>query len=846
MNEKLVTLSLLKEFRNKIKQQDIDDKLSSEDISFEYGEIKIKGIPLVKPLIEHQSLENYITINSFEDLAIDKGFSKLTLGDLNNTLQDFKLSSDFKNSILDNLKDQNIIDSTGKVNFESLSNVPHLIKDSDLAQWVKSPSKPAYTPEEIGAKPANYSPSVSEVLLAVQGGSADQKETIRTLLGAGTSSFDGNYSSLQGTPSIPTKLSQLTNDSNFSTFSGNYSDLKDIPQLLTIDEVKADPSFNQLLINKDKYITDISNLALKSEIFSGDYSDLKNTPTLITSYNDLKDKPELFDGNYNSLSGKPDIPSKLSELTNDAGYSKFDGKYSSLADKPDLFTGDYNDLVNLPFIPKDISELEDNNKLILNLDTVKSDPQLKELIDKRDKYAQKSDIPLKLSDLDNDTNFTTLDTVKTDSELAHKTDIVTSYLELKDKPSIPSDVSDLNDANNIILTISNIKQDEAFAQLITNKDKYLTQHLTKQDIENLNLNYNKLSGIPTIPTKLSQLSNDEGFTTLTLDAVKSDTDIATLVSNKNKYLTEHQSLTDYAKKVEIPSDISQLTDTSSKLLTLNQVKNNISYNDLKDTPDLLTLAEVKSDAGINQLLSNKDKYLTQHQSLEGYQTKIDSNNKLDYTLLSGTPTILTTADVDNRISSKVSLSNGTIIINGVTIKPITQHQDLSSYAKTSDIPSNLSDLVNDKNFITSTEASDNIITVLKNKRLLDGSGNTCIGVDDIVGLGSLATKNSLTAAEVGARASDWVPTAEEINSSLSTATLIDKVFLRKNLGLGSLATKSSIEYGDVETALTDVFTVLETLVEQENTRNPGLFNNLIISDSLKDKIGIKHFQTGIK
>ena len=42
-----------------------------------------------------------------------------------------------------------------------------------------------------------------------------QKQQVRNNIGAGTSSFDGDYNSLTNKPTIPTKTSQLTNDSGF-------------------------------------------------------------------------------------------------------------------------------------------------------------------------------------------------------------------------------------------------------------------------------------------------------------------------------------------------------------------------------------------------------------------------------------------------------------------------------------------------------------------------------------------------------------------------------------------------------------------------------------------------------
>ena len=38
-------------------------------------------------------------------------------------------------------------------------------------------------------------------------------------------------------------------------------------------------------------------------------------------YNSLSNLPNLFDGDYNSLSNQPTIPSNVSDLTNDAGYT---------------------------------------------------------------------------------------------------------------------------------------------------------------------------------------------------------------------------------------------------------------------------------------------------------------------------------------------------------------------------------------------------------------------------------------------------------------------------------------------------------------------------------------------
>ena len=82
-----------------------------------------------------------------------------------------------------------------------------------------------------------------------------EKAKARANIGAGTSEFDGRYSSLAGRPTIPTKTSDLTNDSGFGTYSkpaGGIpeSDLSfDVktklnargPNIITIETENVDP-----------------------------------------------------------------------------------------------------------------------------------------------------------------------------------------------------------------------------------------------------------------------------------------------------------------------------------------------------------------------------------------------------------------------------------------------------------------------------------------------------------------------------------------------------------------------------------------------------------------------------
>ena len=113
----------------------------------------------------------------------------------------------------------------------------------------------------------------------------------------GTSVVDSNK---VANVTVPTKVSDLTNDSGFLT-------------------AEIDPVFSASAAHGISS-SDISTWNGKSD-FSGDYDDLTNKPTLFSGdYDDLTNKPTLFSGDYDDLINKPSIPSKVSDLTNDSGF----------------------------------------------------------------------------------------------------------------------------------------------------------------------------------------------------------------------------------------------------------------------------------------------------------------------------------------------------------------------------------------------------------------------------------------------------------------------------------------------------------------------------------------------
>ena len=157
-----------------------------------------------------------------------------------------------------------------------------------------------------------------------------------------------------------------------------------------------------------------------------------------------------------------------------------------------------------------------------------------------------------------------------------------------------------------------------------------------------------------IPTKTSQLFNDSG------------------------YLTKHQSLDGYVKDSELSKYISR----DEFLLTIKDIE---SF----DTSIFLTQEDLKGYVKEKDIptktsqLFNDSGYLTKHQSLEEYVKKSDMSK---YVL---------TEDIDKKIID---------VVSDIDISDKIPSIDLSDYAKKSDIPVKISELINDKGYLTSHQS----------------------------------------------------------------------------------------------------------------------------------------------
>ena len=128
--------------------------------------------------------------------------------------------------------------------------------------------------------------------------------------------------------SVPYALHAKTADNGFS---GNFNDLSNKPALFDgqYSSLQGTPSFATIAT-------------------SGNYNDLLNLPTLFNgNFNNLTNKPTLFSGAYADLTGKPALwDSSWTNIKNKP--TLFDGEYLNLTNKPTLFSGAYADLTGKP------------------------------------------------------------------------------------------------------------------------------------------------------------------------------------------------------------------------------------------------------------------------------------------------------------------------------------------------------------------------------------------------------------------------------------------------------------------------------------------------------------------
>ena len=183
-------------------------------------------------------------------------------------------------------------------------------------------------------------------------------------------------------------------------------------------------------------------------------------------YDDLINKPQIngvtLSGNKTSADLGIFIPTKTSDLTNDSDFVVS----SDLATV--ATTGDYDDLINKPVIPA--AQVNSDWEAVSGVAEILNKPVIPtrtSQLTNDSGYATTGDIPTKLSDLQNDTDFVELSdlaavaTTGDYDDLINKPVIpaaqvnsdweaVSGVAEILNKPTIPSNTSDLNNDSGFV------------------------------------------------------------------------------------------------------------------------------------------------------------------------------------------------------------------------------------------------------------------------------------------------------------------------------------------------------------------------------------------------------------
>lgn len=205
-----------------------------------------------------------------------------------------------------------------------------------------------------------------------------------------TDLFSKDYNDLLNTPTIPERVSQLQNDSNFTNKTYVDNLVASVPKfaILVVEQLPTANISNTTvyLVPSDKeslnlydeyiYVNGVWELLGTAKINLDNYATFDDLPTKLSelvndtnftnrSYVDehlstKANKSELFNKDYNELVNKPTIPTKTSELENDSNFLTEHQSLDNYVTKDEAFSGSYNDLTDKPEV---YTKTEINNKL---------------------------------------------------------------------------------------------------------------------------------------------------------------------------------------------------------------------------------------------------------------------------------------------------------------------------------------------------------------------------------------------------------------------------------------------------------------------------------------------------
>ena len=386
------------------------------------------------------------------------------------------------------------------------------------------------------------------------------------------------------------------------------------------------------------------------------------------------------------------VPEKVSELVNDSQYQTKANLDTALASK-----------ANTSDIPTKTSQLANDSGFMTSTEVSTT-------------YATKAEVPTKTSQLTNDSQYQTkanLDTAlatKADkSSLASKQDKLVSGTNIK----TINDQSLLGSGNISIESGTSITVDSALSTTSENpvQNKVITNTLqTKANASD-------------IPTKVSQLENDSKFATQTAVATglatKADKDsltslegsvstLETTVRNQDKSIIANAQAIQ-GKQDKLVSGTNIKTINNQSILGSGNISIEGGGTVTVDSELSLTSENPVQNKVITTRVNSLETSLASKANASDIPTKVSQlENDSQYQTKSNLDTALANYATTSEVNSKNTLQDEAIQNNADAIATI--NQTLESKADTSAIPTKVSQLENDSDFVTSTDVSTNYAT----------------------------------------------------------------------------------------------------------------------------------------
>lgn len=371
---------------------------------------------------------------------------------------------------------------------------------------------------------------------------------------------------------IPTKTSDLTNDSNFAVDANyvhtdnNYTtaEKNKLAGIATGAEVNVQSNWAQTNSSADDFIknkpsipaktSDLTNdsgfittsaIPTKVSAFANDAGYLNGIPddsvglnqldsTIVNALNNINNKANTadlaavaFSGNHDDLINKPTIPTKTSDLTNDSGFITSADYASSATGGVVKITNAFGTTMSESGEVKGVVVSGTDYPAMWN-DAIVSKGTLENALSTK-RFATLSDVPTKTSDLTNDSNFVTN----------------TSYATAN-TGGVVKVGSGLSITNGVLSTTGGGVADAVEWDNVLNKPTFATVATSGS--------YNDLSNKPTIPT----------VNNATLTIQKNNTSVGTFTANASSNKTIN---------IVVPTATSDLTNDSGFIDEISTITN---------------------------------------------------------------------------------------------------------------------------------------------------------------------------------------------------------------------------------------------------------------------------------